>query len=118
MLTGNPNQTLYVKNINDKLSIDDIKANLYELFTAYGDILDIVTVKSNKMRGQAFIVFRELTASSTALRSLQGFNFCGKELSICFSNSESDAVAKLNGTFKPRKRQKHDNAQNVKMDNK
>jgi RNA recognition motif-containing protein len=32
-------------------------------------------MKSNKMRGQAFVVFEEISAATAALRSLNGFSF-------------------------------------------
>jgi len=53
---------------------------LYTLFATYGPVLDVVVMKTAKMRGQAHIVFRDVQASTQALRALQGFDFFGKEL--------------------------------------
>jgi RNA recognition motif-containing protein len=50
------------------------------LFSSYGPILDIVALKTTKMRGQAHIVFRDLQAATQAMRSLEGFQFLGQEL--------------------------------------
>jgi RNA recognition motif-containing protein len=33
-----------------------------------------------KMRGQAFVIFREVTAATNAMRGLQGFIFYGKAI--------------------------------------
>jgi RNA recognition motif-containing protein len=55
---------------------------LYLLFSTYGPILDIVALKTAKMRGQAHIVFRDINAATQAMRSLDGFQFLGKEL-VC-----------------------------------
>lgn len=50
------------------------------LFSTYGPVLDVVALKNKKMRGQAHIVFRDIQASTQALRSLQGFDLLGKEM--------------------------------------
>lgn len=47
---------------------------------SYGRVVDIVALKTMKMRGQAFIVFEDQVASALALKSLQGFSFFGKPL--------------------------------------
>lgn len=56
------------------------------MFTAYGPVLDINAAKTTKMRGQAFIVFRDTNAAAQAMRSLQGFEFFGKEM-VCLGSS-------------------------------
>lgn len=40
----------------------------------------MVAMKTNKMRGQAHIVFKDVQASTQALRALQGFDFFGKQM--------------------------------------
>jgi RNA recognition motif-containing protein len=37
-------------------------------------------MKTHKMRGQAHIVFKDIQASTQAMRALQGFDFFGKEM--------------------------------------
>ena len=71
---------LYVRNLNDKLPKEDLKRNLYMLFATYGVILDIVALKTAKMRGQAHVVFRDIDSSTQAMRALQGFTFFGKDM--------------------------------------
>lgn len=77
---GAPNQTLYCSNLPDKLQKADLRRSLYMLFSTYGPVLDIIALKTPKMRGQAHIVFRDIQASTQALRALQGFEFFGKEM--------------------------------------
>lgn len=43
-------------------------------------MVDIVALKTMKMRGQAFVIFKELGSSTNALRQLQGFPFYGKPM--------------------------------------
>ncbi len=50
------------------------------LFSTYGPVLDVVALKSMKMRGQAHIVYRDIQASTQAMRALQGFELFGKEM--------------------------------------
>lgn len=59
---------------------DDLRRALYTLFSTYGPVLDIVALKTGKMRGQAHIVFRDIQASTYAMRALQSFDFFGKEM--------------------------------------
>ena len=54
--------------------------SLYTLFSTYGPVLDVVAMKTKKMRGQAHIVFRDIQTSTQAMRDLQGFDFFGKEM--------------------------------------
>ena len=39
-----------------------------------------MALKTLKMRGQAFVVFRDLTSATNALRSMQGFPFYDKPM--------------------------------------
>ncbi|KAK7924593.1 U2 small nuclear ribonucleoprotein B'' [Apiospora marii] len=96
-----PNQTLYVTNLpSAKIQKDDLKTALYMLFSTYGPVLDVVALKTMKMRGQAHIVFRDMQAATQAMRALEGFSFLGRELRISYAKSKSDTVAKLDGTYK------------------
>ena len=76
-----PNQTLYITNLpSAKIQKSNLKTALYLLFSTYGVVLDIVALKTMKMRGQAHIVFREVQAATQAMRALEGFEFLGREL--------------------------------------
>lgn len=58
----------------------ELKRSLYALLSQFGQIVDIVAMKTMKMRGQAFVIFKELTAATNALRQLQGFPFYNKPM--------------------------------------
>lgn len=60
--------------------VSELKKSLYAIFSQFGPILDIVALKTLKMRGQAFVVFRDLTSATNALRSMQGFPFYDKPM--------------------------------------
>ncbi|KAL1914903.1 uncharacterized protein VTP21DRAFT_7819 [Calcarisporiella thermophila] len=95
-----PNQTLYIHHLPEKIHKEDLKRSLYHLFSAYGRVLDIVAMKTLKMRGQAFIVFNDIASATAAMRGLNGFKFYDKTIEIQYAKSKSHTVAKLDGTFK------------------
>lgn len=61
-------------------SPSELKRSLYALFSQFGQILSVVALKTMRMRGQAFVVFKELAAATNALRQLQGFPFYNKPM--------------------------------------
>ncbi|KAJ2513973.1 hypothetical protein H4217_006021 [Coemansia sp. RSA 1939] len=94
-----PNQTLYVRNLNDKIRKDVLRRTLYEVCIDYGRILDIVALKTMKMRGQAFIVFENISTATAALRHLNGREVLGRAMHVEYALSKSDAAAQRDGTF-------------------
>lgn len=50
------------------------------MFSQFGKISYIQAVKTNKLRGQAWIVFADLNSATNALRAMQGFPFFEKNL--------------------------------------
>jgi RNA recognition motif-containing protein len=99
-----PSHTIYVNNLNEKVKKDELKKSLYAIFSQFGQILDIVALKTLKMRGQAFIIFKEIASATNALRTMQGFPFYDKPMRINYSKTESDVIAKAKGTFKERQK--------------
>nr|XP_043636534.1 U2 small nuclear ribonucleoprotein B'' [Erigeron canadensis] len=108
MLTADipPNQTIYVKNLNEKVKKEELKRSLYALFSQYGRILDVVALKTVKLRGQAWIVFSEVTAASNAVRQMQNFPFYDKPMRIQYAKGKSDCIAKADNTFVPKDKRK------------
>ncbi|KAI5625941.1 U2 small nuclear ribonucleoprotein B, partial [Silurus asotus] len=108
-----PNHTIYINNLNDRVKKEEVKRSLYALFSQFGQIIEIVAMKTMKMRGQAFVVFKELAAATNALRQLQGFPFYNKPMRIQYAKTDSDIVAKMRGTYgdKEKKKEKKKKAQ-------
>ncbi|KAK8794043.1 hypothetical protein WA171_003170 [Blastocystis sp. BT1] len=88
-------QTLYVNNLNDKLPKEQLKEELYLLFSQFGTILDVVALKTERMKGQAWISFVTVQNATDAMNSLQGFNFFGKPMRITFARTKSNAVERF-----------------------
>jgi RNA recognition motif-containing protein len=107
-----PSHTLYVNNLNEKVKKDgklvfedsnqshlELKKALYAIFSQFGQIIDIMAFKTLRMRGQAHIIFKDISSSATALRSMQGFPFYDKPMRIQYSREDSDIIAKAKGTY-------------------
>lgn len=94
-----PNNTIYINNLNEKIKKDELKKSLYAIFSQFGQILDIIALKTLKMRGQAFVIFKEINSATNALRSMQGFPFYDKPMRINYSKTDSDIIAKQKGTY-------------------
>lgn len=101
------NHTIYINHLNEKIKKDgkyvfarvsiasrtlwsrvfdcfyvstELKKSLYAIFSQFGQILDILVSQSLKMKGQAFVIFKEVNSASNALRSMQGFPFYDKPM--------------------------------------
>ena len=90
-----PNETLYINNINEKIKPDLLRENLYYLFIQFGDVLEINIRKSKKMRGQAFIIYKEVNEATRAKISLDNFLFFGSRIKVNYSKKKSDLILKI-----------------------
>ncbi|XP_018606375.2 U2 small nuclear ribonucleoprotein B'' isoform X1 [Scleropages formosus] len=106
-----PNHTIYINNLNDKIKKEELKRSLYALFSQFGQIIDIVALKTMKMRGQAFVVFKEVASSTNALRQLQGFPFYNKPMRIQYAKTDSEIILKTRAMFAEKQKKKEKNAQ-------
>jgi len=100
-----PQETVYVNNLNDRINVEETKKSLYAAFSQFGPILDVVAMKTYKMRGQAFIVFRDISSASQAVRQMQGFPFYDKPMQLAYAKTKSDASSKLDGTYELKHKQ-------------
>ena len=91
------NETLYVNHLNEKTKIDLLRENLYYLFSQFGDVLGINVRKSKKMRGQAFIVYKDVNEATRAKVSLNNFLFLGSRINVDYAKTKSDIIVKIKG---------------------
>ena len=68
-----PSQTLYVQNLNMKIKKAELKKALYGLFTSHGRIVAISLSRTERLLGQAWVVFSDVPSAAAAKRQLQGF---------------------------------------------
>ncbi|KAH9305703.1 hypothetical protein KI387_010107, partial [Taxus chinensis] len=83
-----------------------LKKSLKAVFAQFGKIVDVIASKTLKHRGQAWVVFDEVSAATNALQKMQGFPFYDKPMRIQYAKTKSDAIAKADGTFVPREKRK------------
>ena len=58
----------------------------------YGTIIEIRAKSTQKMKGQAFVVFEDIVSANTAMEELNGMNFFGQKLDIQFAKTTSHVV--------------------------
>jgi len=87
-----PNTTLYINNLNDKINKEELRTQLFALFTTHGRLVDVVATKSPKMRGQAFLVFADLAGATSAMRACEGMEFYDKPMRISYAKTKSYAT--------------------------
>eukprot|EP00794_Sanderia_malayensis_P017005 gene17005-18718_t len=114
-----PKETIYINNLNEKVKKEELKKSLYAIFSQFGQILEIIAMKTLKMRGQAFVVFKDVASATNALRSMQGFPFYEKPMRIAYSKTRSEALLKQEGNYvpkekKPREKRKADEDKSAK----
>lgn len=89
--------TLYVNNINDTISKSKISYVLNRLFGRYGSVAEIRLRKSLKMKGQAFVTYKDKESCDKALAKLQGRPVFKKPIKITHAKAASDAYLLLVG---------------------
>lgn len=104
MKLNEPNPTLYVSNIDWKIKKPVLRRALHTLFHRHGKILEIIALRKDGLRGQAFVIFDSVASATAALQAEQGFTFFGKDLNIEYAREKSDRVAKKDGTYVPKDR--------------
>lgn len=61
-------------------SHSDVKYILFNLFESFGQVVQIIVKRSDRMRGQAFVVFRDVSEATAAKNNLNGYPVFGKPM--------------------------------------
>lgn len=85
-----PIETVYINNINDKVSLKKVNEELLKVFNKYGEIIDIQLKKNLKMKGQAFITFDSLKSAKDAIKANNKTVLFGKPLKITYAKTLAD----------------------------
>ena len=92
-----PGNTVYVRNLHDRVKINEMETALRTLFEEYGTIVDVVAKTNLKAKGQAFVVFDNQQSAAKAIEDIDGFTLFGKPMSCAFARARSDATVKQEG---------------------
>lgn len=93
-----PLMTGQVKNLEERIKPDQLKEALAEIFSEYGNVIDLVAKTNLKAKGQAFIVFDETEAAERAIKEVQGFELFDKPMLLDFARTKSDATVWKQGS--------------------
>ena len=108
--TAEGQNTLYVRNLNEKIHPDKLRHALQAAFGQFGKVLEVIIphkkVRRPELYGQAWVVFAKQKHAAIGLEAMQGFELFDKPLQLAYARKKSDVIAKKDGTFKPRVRVK------------
>ena len=94
-----PNQTLYIRNLNERKNPKALMRNLHTIFSVFGKIVEIKAKRSLASKGQAFILFEDVKSAEKAVKEGQGVVLFDKVVDVQFANNSSFQVATLDGTL-------------------
>eukprot|EP00985_Skeletonema_marinoi_P032607 scaffold39191_cov140-Skeletonema_marinoi.AAC.14 len=110
-----PNATLYLSNIDWSIKKPLLKRSLVALFSRHGKVMEIICLRGDSvgkgqkpkcLRGQAWVIFESLPAATAALEAERGFVFFGRPLMVNYAKEVSDRVAKRDGTYNAKARER------------
>lgn len=88
---------VYVRNLEERIKVPDLIEALREIFSEYGNVIDLVAKRNLRAKGQAFVVFDSPEAATRAIEEVQGFELFDKPMVLDYAKTRSDAVVKLAG---------------------
>ena len=86
--------SVYVRNLEERIKPGELIDALKELFSEYGEIIDVVAKTNLKAKGQAFVVFDNVESAQKCIEDVQGFDLFGKPMQLAFAKTRSDAFVK------------------------
>ena len=86
--------SVYVRNLEERIKPGELIDALRELFSEYGEIIDVVAKTNLKAKGQAFVVFDNVESAQKCIEDVQGFDLFGKPMQLAFAKTRSDAFVK------------------------
>jgi U2 small nuclear ribonucleoprotein B'' len=75
--------------LNEKVSQAELKSALHAVFSPFGKVLRIICARTYKLRGQAWVVYKQKTDAISAVSNLDGFKFYDKPLSLTYAQKQS-----------------------------
>lgn len=84
--------------MEESIKPDHLIEALTEIFSEYGNVIDLVAKKNLKARGQAFVVFDDTEAAKRAIEEVQGFELFEKPMKLDYARTRSDATVQKEGS--------------------
>lgn len=89
---------MYVRNLEERVKVDPLKTALNEIFSEFGNVIDIVAKTNLKAKGQAFIVYDNPDSARQAIEETDGFDLFGRPMQVALARTRSDATVQKFGT--------------------
>ncbi|GAT21348.1 small nuclear ribonucleoprotein U)1a,U)2b [Aspergillus luchuensis] len=86
-----------VRNLEERIKVDQLKEALEEIFSEYGTVLEIVAKTNLKAKGQAFVVFDTVEAATRAIDEINGFELFDKPMVLDYAKTRSDMTVLREG---------------------
>lgn len=83
--------------MEERIKVDQLKEALEEIFSEFGNVLEIVAKANLKAKGQAFIVYDTIEAATRAIEEANGFDLFDKPMVLDYAKSRSDATVMREG---------------------
>ena len=90
---GAESETIYIRNLNETIRLNTMKESLRNLYTNFGEVLDVVAHRNIRMRGQAFVAFSKKHIARRAVADTQNFPLYGQPMvgeSLCRREDNSN----------------------------
>ncbi len=84
--------------MEERIKVDQLKEALTDIFSEYGNVIDLVAKTNLKAKGQAFVVFDDVEAAERAIKEIQGFELFEKPMLLDFAKTRSDATVRRQDT--------------------
>lgn len=101
-----PVETLYVRNLNERIKPEQMRAVLEALFGQYGPLTEVHERKGHRFKGQRWVVFDDASDALKAVDGLNGFPLFEKPMEVCLAERRSNVKTKADGTWAPVDRMK------------
>lgn len=83
--------------MEESIKVDQLKEALEEIFSEFGNVLEIVAKANLKAKGQAFIVYDSVEAATRAIDEANGFDLFEKPMVLDYAKTRSDATVMREG---------------------
>lgn len=86
-----------MQNLEERVKPEALRDALTQIFSEYGNVVDVVAKTNLRAKGQAFVVFDNPESAQAAIGDLQGFDLFEKPMRLAMARTKSDATVKALG---------------------
>jgi U2 small nuclear ribonucleoprotein B'' len=80
---ANAKETIYIRNLNERVKLKVLTQTLRNLFSLYGRVLSVTAHSNIRMRGQAFVCLDSVDGAKKAVKEVEGLPIYGRGMVSC-----------------------------------